>query len=182
MPPLTPSLTRDRTPRERAEGAGKGKRYARVHGRTGLNPARATASTGSQQSESYAELKLTRTTIKPQYRATRQETHNIGPLPTSLTHTGTVSIWVQVTPTPPYEWCARWVWVMGPLAAKARVFSANASSPKEGIGTRRFHFTCSFAAQPLARQRPGAEGLFHRPVSGTGVGERRRPLERQQQA
>ena len=89
---------------------------------------------------------------------------------------------MQVTPTPPYEWCARWVWVMGPLAAKARVFSANASSPKEGIGTRRFHFTCSFAAQPLARQRPGAEGLFHRPVSGTGVGERRRPLERQQQA
>ena len=73
MPPLTPSLTRDRRHPERAEGAGKGKRYARVHGRTGLNPARATASTGSQQSESYAELKLTRTTIKPQYRATRQD-------------------------------------------------------------------------------------------------------------
>ena len=94
MPPLTPSLTRDRTPRASQMSRGKGKRYARVHGRTGLNPARATASTGSQQSESYAELKLTRTTIKPQYGAPRDtgDTQYRPPSNISYTHRNRIDL------------------------------------------------------------------------------------------
>ena len=69
----------------------------------------------------------------------------------SFTHTGTVSIWVQVTPTPPYEWCALWVWVMAPLDREGTRLLSQRIVPRVGD----WNASVSLYVQ-LRGQAPGA--------------------------